>query len=105
MPVSPVMSTIDPGELDKINYWKAGVKYALTSSDNVDLGYEQLELTPGSAAINKVNVVERFVTIGVGHTFSPGANLKVLYQICEQNAGSVLANRGSVAAAQIQFKY
>jgi hypothetical protein len=95
------------GAVDKINYWKAGVKYALTSSDNVDLGWEQSEITPTTAG--NVNQVERFVTLGVGHTFSPGANLKVLYQITEVTGAGLDAAapvlRGGVAAAQIQFRY
>jgi hypothetical protein len=56
-----------------------------------------------------VNQVERFVTLGVGHTFSPGANLKVLYQITEVTGAGLDAAapvlRGGVAAAQIQFRY
>jgi predicted porin len=90
-----------PNEIDKINYWKAGVKYALTSSDSVDLGYEQVEITPVDTA--NVNQVQRYVTLGVGHTFSPGASLKVLYQITELTSADTL--RGGVASAQIQFKY
>jgi predicted porin len=107
-PANKALTGAPAGAIDKINYWKAGVKYALTSSDNVDLGYEQAEVTPTSLATG-VNQVERFVTIGVGHTFSPGASLKVLYQITELNGADLdptaPALRGGVAAAQIQFKY
>ena len=105
-PVSKGLVT-STGAIDKINYWKAGLKYALTSSDNVDLGYEQTELTPTVAGT--ANEVERFVTLGVGHTFSPGASLKVLYQIVETTGTGLTPtggdSRGAVAAAQIQFKY
>jgi predicted porin len=101
MPADKGLLGTPAGQIDKINYWKAGVKYALTSSDSVDLGYEQVEITPVDPT--NANTVERFVTLGVGHTFSPGASLKVLYQISEQTGAA--NDRGSVAAAQIQFKY
>ncbi|MFA6666209.1 MAG: hypothetical protein WCT06_06525, partial [Armatimonadota bacterium] len=100
-PVDKSLLGAPAGQIDKINYWKAGVKYALTSADSVDLGYEQAEITPVDPA--NANRVERYVTLGVGHTFSPGASLKVLYQITELAATDTL--RGGVAAAQIQFKY
>jgi hypothetical protein len=93
--------------VDKINYWKAGVKYALTSSDNVDLGYEQMEITPTNAGIGATQV-QKFVTLGYGHTFSPGSSMKVLYQLID-TSGAVfvpfLTSRGALASAELQFKF
>lgn len=96
--------------LDKLEYWRAGLKYALTSSNSVDLGWEQLTW---KAAIAGDDVEERYISIGLGHSFNPNASMKLLYQIIEYDGGvldpyGVGANnnyRGGVATAQFAVKF
>jgi len=99
---------VDGAGLDKITYWKAGVKYALTAANTVDLGWEESKWEPNTGA----NTRERYYTFGFGHTFNPNSSLKLLYQVVDFRAGDVAANpygdssyRGGVATAQVQLKY
>lgn len=95
-------------DLDKITYWKAGLKYGLTSSNSVDLGWEQVTWEPNGAGND---TEERYISIGLGHTFNPNASMKLLYQIVEFEQGvldpySVDENfRGGVATAQFAVKF
>ncbi len=94
--------------VDKLTYWKAGLKYGLTAANSVDLGWEQSVTSP---VIGSLDTKERFVTIGLGHTFNANSSLKLLYQIIEFTPGD--ANifgdtdgyRAGVAAAQFELKY
>ena len=98
---------INAGDLDKITYWKAGLKYALTSSNSVDLGWEQVSLEPTTAG-GAVDTKEQFISLGLGHSFNPNSSLKLLYQIIQFEAGDIAGGsdfRGGVATAQFQLKY
>jgi hypothetical protein len=97
------------GDLDKITYWKAGIKYGLTSSNSVDLGWEQVNWEAVAAGSD---TEERYISIGLGHTFNPNASMKLLYQIVSYEQGvlspySVAAenSRGGVATAQFAVKF
>jgi len=88
-------------KIDKINYWKAGISYGLTSANTVDLGWEETKLDWTTGAPSGK---ERFISLGVGHSFNPNASLKLLYQIVEYEYGDP-SDRGGVATAQFQLKY
>lgn len=93
--------------VDKIDYVKVGLQYGLSSANTIDLGWEQLTVNPVAAG---ADTEERFISIGVGHTFNPNASMKLLYQIVEYEAGllnpSGIGNfRGGVAAAQFGVKF
>lgn len=93
--------------VDKITYWRAGLKYALTSSNSVDLGWEQVTVEP-TAAGSPEDTEERLISLGLGHSFNPNASLKLLYQIINfelGDIGSATDFRGGVATAQFQLKY
>lgn len=99
-------TTISATGLDKITCWKAGIKYGLSAASSIDLGWEQVNWEPLAGN----NTEERYITIGLGHDFSTGANLKLLYQIVEYDAGAinpypVVPGRGGIATAQFQLKY
>ncbi|HET6453796.1 MAG TPA: S-layer homology domain-containing protein [Armatimonadota bacterium] len=94
-------------QLDKITYWKAGLKYALTSTNSVDLGWEQVTLAPTSIGPPN-DTEERLISVGLGHTINPNASLKLLYQIVSVEFGDATTAtdmRGGVATAQFQLKY
>lgn len=100
-------SSATAGALDKITYWRAGVKYALTAANSVDLGWEQVNWEPVAGA----DTEERYISIGVGHSINPNASLKLLYQIIEFEQGGITpygvadSYRGGKAAAQFQVKF
>ncbi len=95
--------------LDKITYWKAGLKYGLTSSNTVDLGFEQVTWEPTGAGTTDTE--ERYISLGLGHTFNPNASMKLLYQIVEYEDGTLtpygVSNNfhGGVATAQFAVKF
>ena len=96
--------------VDKINGFKAGVKYALTAANSIDLGWEQNQwkAVTGFGGTAK----ENYYTIGFGHTFNTNASMKVLYQIEDYKTGGTGFDpftggsyRGGVASAQFLLKY
>ncbi|MHB1001155.1 MAG: hypothetical protein ACYC27_18075, partial [Armatimonadota bacterium] len=93
--------------LDKITYWKAGLKYGLTSANSVDLGWEEVKWEP----IAGNDTTERYITLGIGHSFNPNASMKLSYQIIDFETGTLnpffdeSGYRGGVATAQFQLKY
>lgn len=92
------------GDVDKLTAWKAGLQFGLTAANTIDLGYEQVTLSPTVGN----DVEERYISIGLGHSFNPNASLKLLYQIIEAEDPDLLADgnyRGGVATAQFQLKY
>ena len=99
--------------LDKMTAWKAGLKYGLSSANSVDLGYEEVQWDPTAAAATTTK--EKYISIGLGHTFNANAGFKLLYQIVEYTAGVGAGNinpygdganyRGGRAAAQVNLKF
>jgi len=108
-------SATDPSDVvydsgvDKITGWKAGVKYALTSANSVDLGFEEVLWSP--VAGGGIDTRERYISLGIGHTFNPNTSLKLLYQIVEYRQGGIDPydsygdSRGGVAGAEFMLKY
>jgi len=102
------LDKVSASGLDKITYWRAGLKYGVSSANSIDLGVEQVTWEPTSG----VDTEERYITVGVGHSFNPNASLRLLYQIIEYEDGTVSpyvgtsANyRGGKATAQFQLKF
>jgi len=100
-------------DLDKVTAYRAGLQYGLSSKNTVDLGYEQVIWEPALAT--GTDTEERYITLGLGHTFNPNASMKLLYQIVEYEQGTgvgalspygPLGNyRGGVATAQFAVKF
>jgi len=104
---------------DKLNHWKIGAAYGLTSSYDVDLGYEMVnwELkNKNGTLIGKApgdyKPTESFLTIGLGHTFNPNASFKLLYQIIQYkdktsnfDGAPGFDFNGNVAVGQFQLKF
>ncbi len=95
--------------LDKITYWRAGVKYSLTAANSVDLGWEQVNWEPTAGG---GDTEERYISVGVGHSFNPNTSLKLLYQIVEYEQGGITPYmgaaadfRGGVATAQFNVRF
>jgi len=97
---------VGAGIIDKLTYWRAGLKYGLTATNTVDLGWEEALWKPTVGSDTR----ERYVNIGLGHSFNANASLKLLYQIIEFKAGGVplfpdASYRGGEAAAQFELKF
>jgi hypothetical protein len=100
---------------DKINNYKLGLKYGLTSSSNVDLGaeYTQYDVlasdAAGFATGGRAKPEEVFYNIGYGYSFNPATSFKLMYQIIDyrdNNSGFDRVNgNGGVAAAQVSVKF
>jgi FtsZ-binding cell division protein ZapB len=121
-----VISPLDKN--DKLNRYQVGLKYGLTSSSNVDLGYEsvQYDLSNHDAVKNGILLatgepLQTFLTLGVGHDFNKNASMKVMYQIINYNdkntgfdgtttnaAGKTVSAgnaQGGIALTQFDFKF
>ena len=109
---------------DHVNRYQVGLGYGLSSAYGVDLGYENVqydlrnETLPGggSPLTASGRPTESFVNIGLGHTISKNASIKLLYQIVHYDdhgtgfdAASEANNNGktdgSVAVGQFQLKF
>ncbi len=111
------------GGADHVSRYQAGFSYGLSSSYGVDLGFEDVQydirnqngasLSANGTPIAGGRPEENYTTIGLGHTFSPNASVKLLYQIVHYNDKGTgfdpNANGGkedgSVATAQFQLKF
>jgi len=110
---------------DKLARYQVGLGFGLTSTYNVDLGYEQdnwtLQNNAGSGVTGIVagKPTHSYVTIGLGHTFNQNASFKLLYQIDQYKDkgtgfGATAANAagntdydstGNVAVGQFSLKF
>jgi hypothetical protein len=71
-----------------LRHYKAGIAFALTSSNRVDLGYERAEYDPPAGSKAK----EEYINIGWGHNFSATTSFKLLYQIINFEVGDTGIN-------------
>ncbi|HVK07100.1 MAG TPA: S-layer homology domain-containing protein [Armatimonadaceae bacterium] len=98
---------------DKINNYKAGVKFGIGSASNIDLGveYTQYEVVDGFGANagGRGKPEEWFYNIGYGYSFNPTTSLRLLYQIIDykdKGTGFDLLNgKGGVGAVQFSVKF
>lgn len=102
---------------DKINSYGGGLKYAATSSLSADLGVDYTEYKIGNGAFAGQKPREIYYNIGVGYSFNPSSDFKLLYQIVDfDNKGTnfdPLASlygdngktKGGVAAAQFTVHF
>jgi len=97
---------------NKVYGFKGGLKYALTSTNTIDLGVEQVQWGVAAGTVGG-GTRENYYSIGYGHTFNSNANLKLLYQIVDYKVGAINpyafdtagTYRGGVATAEFQLKY
>jgi hypothetical protein len=100
---------------EDLDSFKVDAKYALNSAYNVDLGYEWVQWTlKANAAQNDLTrngkPTEQYINIGLGHSFSSNAMLKLLYQIVnygDNGTGFDPAGgtAGGVAVSQLEVKF
>ena len=102
---------------DRLNRYQVGLGYGLTSAYSVDLGYEDVEYdlrnNDGTLAGGAGKPRETYLTFGLGHSFSPNAEFKLLYQIVRYDdkgtgfdplaAGG--KDNGGVAVSQLSVKF
>jgi S-layer homology domain len=85
---------------------RGGLRYALTSRNSVDFGYEEADYSGATGSSS----TERYYNIGFGHSFNPNMSLKLLYQIIDFSAGAVdiTPNQdytGGVAVTQFTVRF
>ncbi len=121
---TPINSPLHQG--DHLNRYQVGLGYGLTSAYGVDLGYEnvQYDLRNSATTFNGVtsspltgragHPTESYVNIGLGHTISNNASIKLLYQIVhyddhgtgfDTNVDARGRQDGNVAVGQFQLKF
>ncbi len=101
---------------DHLYRYQVGFNYGLSSAYGVDLGYEDVlySLNNGAGTLAKAGRPhESYVNIGLGHTISSTASIKLLYQIVHYDdkgtgfdttaAGG--KEDGGVAVGQFQLKF
>jgi len=101
------------GKNDDLNAFDVGLKYGLTAAYNVDLGYswDQYNLKNDQGLLlNSGKPTEQYITLGVGHTFSANASIKLMYQIInydDNNTGFDPEgnSHGGVAITQVSLKF
>jgi len=110
---------------DKLSRYQVGLGYGLTSSYNVDLGYEMDNWTLTNSAPGVTGLIasgkptQSYVTIGLGHTFNQNESFKLLYQVAQYKdkgtgfganpaaigSGSNFDATGNVAVGQFALKF
>jgi hypothetical protein len=101
------------GKDDDLNAFDVGLKYGLTAAYNLDLGYswDQYNLKNNQGQLlNSGKPTEQYITLGVGHSFSPNASIKLMYQIIDykdKDTGFDPAgdSKGGVALTQVSLKF
>jgi hypothetical protein len=88
-----------------LKHIKAGFRFPLTSSQGIDLGYEQAKYEPGIGDDTK----EEYINLGWGYSFNPQMSFRVLYQILSFSAGQAISPGqdydGSVVATQFTVRF
>jgi len=70
---------------DTITKAEAGVKWGISKSNSLDLGYEWIQYSSDTAGLD--NATETYLTIGWAHQVCPNAGFKVGYQFIKYNDG------------------
>jgi len=115
---TPINSPLQ--QSDHLNRYQVGLGYGLSSSYGVDLGLEDVQYdlrNQNGTLLKDGRPEETYVNIGVGHSISNNASIKLLYQIVhydDKGTGfdsTAIANGnngredGSVAIGQFQLKF
>ena len=97
---------------DKLNRYQVGLGYGLSSSYAADLGYEEVDYdlkNTNDTLLKSGKPKEKYITVGLGHTFNQNASFKLLYQVIQYRDGGTGFgggdSDGSVAVGQFQLKF
>ena len=104
---------------DHLNRYQVGLGYGLSSAYGVDLGYENVQYdlrNVDGVLAHAGKPTESYINIGLGHTISNNASVKLLYQIVhydDHGTGFDTVSEtnnngrtdGSVAIGQFQLKF
>jgi hypothetical protein len=98
--------TIIGNRTNTVTHLKGGLNYALTSSNSIGLGVENIEFDADAGD----QTTERYINIGWGHQFNPNASFKLLYQIINFDTGApdIAPNAdfdGAVAVTQFTVRF
>jgi hypothetical protein len=91
-----------------LTYIRGGLRYALTSRNNVDFGYERVDYdADGPGGVERL---EQYYNIGLTHQFSPNLSFRILYQLMNVHSRGVLDLPGfdyeaNIIATQFQARF
>ena len=87
---------------------RAGVRYPLTSRNNVDFGGELVGYSPEAAG--GVKRIERYINAGYTHQFNPNMSMRLLYQFLSVDSSGFFESPGfdykaNIIATQFQVRF
>ena len=94
---------------DTVTKAEAGVKWGISKSNSLDLGYEWVQYSLDKGAFKSAD--ESYLTIGWAHQMSPNAGLKLGYQFINYSDGKTSSGpyegnyRGGLAVAQFGVSF
>lgn len=91
---------------DNVKYYTAGLKWGVSSATALDLGLEWVRWEPNGDEVTD----EKYITIGLGHQFSPNVMAKIGYQIIDMDSEGGTTPygadyKGDIAVAQFMIKF
>jgi hypothetical protein len=94
---------------DNLKHYVAGFSYSLTSTNKVDLGYEEVRYRPTGLDVSR----QTFINVGFGHDFNPNTSVKLLYQFVTEKNVNVATHPfwgprdgvGNVAITQFSVRF
>lgn len=104
--VAGLPAVIDSSDDDLWNA-KVGLKWGLTSTNSVNLGWERVRWSPDGGG----DTDEDYITIGWAHQLNPSAGFNVGYQIIDYSPTGAIAPygtsdyKGAVAVAQFRAQF
>jgi len=94
-----------PGLENLIQHYRAGLRWNLSESNQIELGWEQARVRPAGAGKTR----ESYYTIGFGHKISENASWKVAYQLIDYKDGGakLYGNdyRGGIGVTQVSVRF
>jgi len=94
-----------PGLDNLIQHYRAGLRWNLSESNQIELGWEQARVRPAGAGKTR----ESYYTIGFGHKISENASWKVAYQLIDYKDGGakLYGNdyRGGIGVTQVSVRF
>lgn len=89
-------------------YGRAGLRFPLTSRNNVDIGFEYVNYDADS--LGGVDRTERYYNIGWSHQLSPNMSFRLLYQFMDVSSGGFLSlpnfdYQSNIVVTQFQARF
>ena len=94
-----------PGLENLIQHYRAGLRWNLSESNQIELGWEQARVRPAGAGKTR----ESYYTIGFGHKISENASWKIAYQLIDYKDGKAglygSDYKGGIGVTQVSVRF